>query len=166
MDILITDITEMHAGNYCVAGWNATDRQMIRQDISSRLMASNLVGGLFEGESNHVVDVRLDGSAKKAREVDPPFQRLVFIEPHKKRNAALAALKAANPHRDIECFRDDGNASWARSAAQIIGVRRSARAVAVFAPSSCSTPTASALDLSGVDEAKAAALTGQIFRLS
>jgi hypothetical protein len=60
MDILITDVTEMHAGNYCVAGWNATDRQMIRQDISSRLMASNLVGGLFEGESNHVVDVRLD----------------------------------------------------------------------------------------------------------
>jgi hypothetical protein len=59
MDILITDVTEMHAGNYCVAGWNATDRQMIRQDISSRLMASNLVGGLFEGESNHVVDVRV-----------------------------------------------------------------------------------------------------------
>ena len=81
---------------------------MIRPDLSSRLMASTLVGGLFEGESNHVVDVRLDGSAKKAREVDPPFQRLVFIEPHKKRHAALAALKAANPHRDIECFRDDG----------------------------------------------------------
>lgn len=100
------------------------------------------VGGLFEGEATHVVDVRLDGSAKKALEVDPPFQRLVFIEPHKKRHAALAALKAANPHRDIVCFRDDGNALVGAICGRIIGVRRSARAVAVFAPSSCSTPTA------------------------
>src|SRR5262245_9073350 len=30
MDILITDVTEMHAGNYCVAGWNASDGRMIR----------------------------------------------------------------------------------------------------------------------------------------
>jgi hypothetical protein len=57
---------------------------------------------------NHAPDIAaMDGSAKKALEVEPPFQRLVFIEPHKKRHAALAALKAANPHRDIVCFRDE-----------------------------------------------------------
>jgi len=30
MDILITDVTEMQAGNYCVAGWDAIDARMIR----------------------------------------------------------------------------------------------------------------------------------------
>jgi hypothetical protein len=30
MDILITDVTEMHAGNYCVAGWDAAGARMIR----------------------------------------------------------------------------------------------------------------------------------------
>ena len=30
MDILITDVTELHAGNYCVAGWDATEGRMIR----------------------------------------------------------------------------------------------------------------------------------------
>jgi three-Cys-motif partner protein len=66
-------------------------------------------GGLFEGEATHFVEERLDGSAKKALEVDPPFQHLVFIEPHRRRHAALAALAAANPDRDIECIRDEGN---------------------------------------------------------
>src|SRR5262245_18008301 len=30
MDILITDVTEMHAGNYCVAGWNRAENRMVR----------------------------------------------------------------------------------------------------------------------------------------
>ena len=30
MDILITDVTEMHASNYCVAGWDAGGGRMIR----------------------------------------------------------------------------------------------------------------------------------------
>jgi hypothetical protein len=30
MDILITDVTEMHAGNYWVAGWDTADDRMIR----------------------------------------------------------------------------------------------------------------------------------------
>jgi hypothetical protein len=30
MQILITDVTEMHGGNYCVAGWNAQDQRMVR----------------------------------------------------------------------------------------------------------------------------------------
>jgi hypothetical protein len=30
MDVLITDVTEMQKGNYCVAGWNAAGMRMIR----------------------------------------------------------------------------------------------------------------------------------------
>lgn len=30
MDVLITDITEMHRGNYCVAGWCAASEAMVR----------------------------------------------------------------------------------------------------------------------------------------
>lgn len=30
MEVLITDVTEMGAGNYCVAGWNAASGRMIR----------------------------------------------------------------------------------------------------------------------------------------
>jgi hypothetical protein len=30
MDLLITDVTEMHNGNYCVAGWDAARNRMIR----------------------------------------------------------------------------------------------------------------------------------------
>lgn len=30
MRLLITDVTEMHAGNYCVAGWCADEQRMIR----------------------------------------------------------------------------------------------------------------------------------------
>lgn len=30
MDILITEVTEMHHGNYCVAGWDVARRRMIR----------------------------------------------------------------------------------------------------------------------------------------
>ena len=30
MEILITDVTEMSGGNYCVAGWDATNKRMVR----------------------------------------------------------------------------------------------------------------------------------------
>jgi hypothetical protein len=30
MQILITDVTEMHQGNYCVAGWNSDAKSMVR----------------------------------------------------------------------------------------------------------------------------------------
>src|SRR5437763_93850 len=28
--VLVTDVTEMHAGNYCVAGWDNTTKRMVR----------------------------------------------------------------------------------------------------------------------------------------
>lgn len=30
MQVLITDVTEMHGGNFCVAGWNAQEERMVR----------------------------------------------------------------------------------------------------------------------------------------
>ena len=30
MRLLVTDLTEMHGGNYCVAGWNRQDQRMVR----------------------------------------------------------------------------------------------------------------------------------------
>ena len=30
MDVLITDVTEMQHGNYCVAGWNVAEQRMVR----------------------------------------------------------------------------------------------------------------------------------------
>jgi hypothetical protein len=30
VEILITDVTEMNGGNYCVAGWDATNKRMVR----------------------------------------------------------------------------------------------------------------------------------------
>jgi hypothetical protein len=30
MDILITDVTEMQHGNYCIAGWNVAEQRMVR----------------------------------------------------------------------------------------------------------------------------------------
>jgi three-Cys-motif partner protein len=67
-------------------------------------------GGLFDGAAIHSVDVRLDGSAKIALSILPPFHRLVFIEDNPKRHAALLTLKSAHPTRKIECYRDDANA--------------------------------------------------------
>ncbi len=30
MEILVTDVTEMSGTNYCVAGWDATNKRMVR----------------------------------------------------------------------------------------------------------------------------------------
>ena len=30
MEILITDVTEMSGNNYCVAGWDAANKRMVR----------------------------------------------------------------------------------------------------------------------------------------
>jgi three-Cys-motif partner protein len=73
-------------------------------------VVERLAGGLFEGVASHHADVVLDGSAKKALNIQPPFQRLVFIEDKARRFRALLKLKASHPDRRIECFRADANA--------------------------------------------------------
>src|SRR5690242_10015427 len=43
MNILITDVTEMSGNNYCVAGWDATNKKMIRPLPSGGHWPQNLV---------------------------------------------------------------------------------------------------------------------------
>lgn len=48
MDILIIDLTEMHSGNYCVAGWDAAGQRMVRplpngNNWTARLLAQHQI---------------------------------------------------------------------------------------------------------------------------
>lgn len=69
-----------------------------------------IAGGLFEGIATHPATIHLDGSAKIALKIKPPFQRLVFIENNPARYQALLQLRASHPDRRIECYQDDANA--------------------------------------------------------
>lgn len=73
-------------------------------------VVERVAGGLFEGTATHPSKVILDGSAKIALRISPPFQRLVFIENNPSRHRALLQLKASHPDRRIECHREEANA--------------------------------------------------------
>src|SRR4051812_33944553 len=45
MDLLITEVTEMGGGNYCVAGWDITAKRMIRPLPSGSNWPAALLGG-------------------------------------------------------------------------------------------------------------------------
>jgi three-Cys-motif partner protein len=49
-------------------------------------------GGIFEGQPIEQVELILDGSARKALKIDPPFKHYWFVEQHRGRAAALKAL--------------------------------------------------------------------------
>lgn len=66
-------------------------------------------GGLLEGTPIEVEDVELAGSARRALAADPPFDDLVFIEPHRRRFKDLERLRDSNPDRRIACYRGDAN---------------------------------------------------------
>lgn len=65
--------------------------------------------GMFAPPDATSEQIRLDGSARRAIAVNPPFRHLVFIEKDARRFAALKALKGEFPHRDIHCVRGDAN---------------------------------------------------------
>jgi len=66
-------------------------------------------GGLF-GQGQGVMErVRLEGSARRAIAIDPPFRHLVFIEKDQQRFAALERVKSDFPSRDIRCVPGDAN---------------------------------------------------------
>lgn len=52
---------------------------------------------------------RLEGSARRALAIDPPFRHLVFIEKDAGRFAALKRVRNDFPDRDIECVQADAN---------------------------------------------------------
>lgn len=68
--------------------------------------------GLFanDGVADRLLDrVRLEGSARRALAIDPPFRHLVFIEKNALRFAALERVKSEYPGRDIQCVQGDAN---------------------------------------------------------
>lgn len=65
--------------------------------------------GMFASPDATPQQIRLDGSARRAIAVDPPFRHLVFIERNTRRFAALNALRDEFPARDIRCMRGDAN---------------------------------------------------------
>jgi hypothetical protein len=88
MDILITDVTEMHSGNYCVAGWNAAENRMIRPlpngaNWTAPLLAQHQV---VPGTVIRVTGLTVPGSAF----------------PHRTEDTAVSAIE----------FRSSGFANW------------------------------------------------------
>jgi len=65
-------------------------------------------GGIFEQSPIEHVERILDGSARKALNIDPPFSHYWFIEKHRGRAEALRALKAEFPH-DITVMPGEAN---------------------------------------------------------
>lgn len=68
-----------------------------------------VTGGLFEGKPTRTEEHELAGSVIKALDIDPPFEKLVFIEGHRGRFRELDAIRAANPNRQIECRHGEAN---------------------------------------------------------
>mgnify|MGYP005850237275 FL=1 len=81
-------------------------------------------GGIFEGKPISRVERILDGSARKALKVDPPFDHYWFAEQHKGRARRLEDLRSHWPH-DIQVRNGEANEEllklflsppWSRSA--------------------------------------------------
>jgi three-Cys-motif partner protein len=67
------------------------------------------VGGLHEGQPTRRERFQLEGSARRALKVEPPFQHYVFIEANQRRFSALQKLADEFPGRDIHCMCGDAN---------------------------------------------------------
>jgi len=65
--------------------------------------------GLFASDGGTLDRVRLEGSARRAVAIDPPFRHLVFVEKDAQRFNALKRVKADHPTRDIRCVPGDAN---------------------------------------------------------
>jgi three-Cys-motif partner protein len=55
------------------------------------------------------LDVMTKGSARVALEIEPPFDRYIFIEKRRRRSSALNHLKLEFPNRAIEILNEDAN---------------------------------------------------------
>lgn len=66
-------------------------------------------GGVFEGAPVEEADVTLDGSARRALLVEPPFKHYIFVEQDPKRATALRQLATDFPSHDIRVETRDGN---------------------------------------------------------
>lgn len=66
------------------------------------------VGGVLEMMPVEIVTETLDGSARRAMQVEPPFKHFVFIENDAERCEALQRLKEEG-HRDVQVIRGEAN---------------------------------------------------------
>lgn len=66
-------------------------------------------GGLLEGTPIEYESIELAGSAIRALEVEPQFDKLIFIEGHKGRFADLSSVENEYPSRNITCYQGDAN---------------------------------------------------------
>lgn len=74
------------------------------------------VGGILEGRPIDIVTETLDGSARRAMKVNPPFSHFVFIEQDAARCAALRSIPTAG--RDLTVLQGDANSELIRLAAR------------------------------------------------
>lgn len=66
-------------------------------------------GGLLDGEPTRRERIQLEGSARRALKVEPPFQHYVFIEANQRRFRALERLRKELPDKDIRPLCGDAN---------------------------------------------------------
>ncbi|UTP40467.1 three-Cys-motif partner protein TcmP [Phenylobacterium sp. LH3H17] len=91
-------------------------------------------GGLLEEKSIGIEDVVLDGSAKRAMAVTPPFKHLIFMEPDTARYQVLCKLRDIDAR--VECQQGDANTLlpdiFARSAWRRAGKAKGTQRGVVF----------------------------------
>ncbi|MCH8096472.1 MAG: three-Cys-motif partner protein TcmP [Proteobacteria bacterium] len=73
-------------------------------------------GGLF-GQAD---EMTMEGSAKKALNTDPPFEKFIFIENTDHRYAALISLCDEYPNRKIEVIKGDANKEVSRICSETV----------------------------------------------
>jgi three-Cys-motif partner protein len=66
-------------------------------------------GGILEGVPLQLVTETLDGSARRALAIEPPFRHFIFNEKDATRNRALQRLATENPLRDIQIRDGEAN---------------------------------------------------------
>ncbi len=71
--------------------------------------AERQIGGIFEGREVETIVEVLDGSARRALRINPPFKHFVFIEKDANRAAQLRLVKDDYPQAKIEVLEGDAN---------------------------------------------------------
>ncbi|MEQ1408000.1 three-Cys-motif partner protein TcmP [Neorhizobium sp. Rsf11] len=75
--------------------------------------AEREIGGLLAGTPIETIIETLDGSARRALKIIPPYRHFIFVEMDKERSSELLKLKAEFPGCDIQVRQGDANAELA-----------------------------------------------------
>lgn len=92
--------------NYLVAFNTALSKQNFTRIYIDAFAGTGRCDITVDGEKTSI-----DGSARRALAIDPPFNTYIFIELRAKKLAALKALEAEYPGKSINVIRDDANAA-------------------------------------------------------